>query len=79
MRSFEIYGKWSVQRTSIDTHTCVQCSHNSVGLAQARPNYAVMDYLLYLIVSNFDWLHNSKCVIITCFPRNQFVLWAIPN
>ena len=54
MRSFEIYGKWSVQRTSIDTHTCVQCSHNSVGLAQARPNYAVMDYLLYLIVSNFD-------------------------
>ena len=38
MRSFEIYGKWSVQ-TSIDTHTHAQCSHASVGLAQARPNH----------------------------------------
>ena len=40
MRSFEIYGKWSVQaskQASIHTHTCTQCSHASVGLAQARP------------------------------------------
>ena len=36
-RSFKIFGKWSVQ-ASIDTHTRAQCSHASVGLAQARPN-----------------------------------------
>ena len=28
------------KRTSIDTHTCEQCSHASVGLAQARPNHS---------------------------------------
>ena len=42
MRSFKVYGKWSVQaskQASIDTHTCAQYSHASVGLAQARPNY----------------------------------------
>ena len=41
MRSFEIYGKWSVQaskQTSKHTHARAQCSHASVGLAQARPN-----------------------------------------
>ena len=31
--------KQTNQQTSIDTHTCAQCSHASVGLAQARPNY----------------------------------------
>ena len=30
IRSFKIYGKY--------THTSAQCSHTSVGLAQARPN-----------------------------------------
>ena len=39
MHSFEIYGKWSVQTTnkqaSINTHTHAQCSHTSVGPAQA--------------------------------------------
>ena len=38
MRSFEIYGKWSVQ-TSIDTHTHAQWGHASMGLTQARPNH----------------------------------------
>ena len=33
----KFYNKWSVQ-TSKHTHTCVQCSHASVRLAQARPN-----------------------------------------
>ena len=33
----EIYGKWLVQ-ASIDTHTPVQCSHASVGLAQTHPS-----------------------------------------
>ena len=28
------------KQASIDTYTCVQCSHASVGLAQARPNYS---------------------------------------
>ena len=44
MRSFEIYGKWSVQ-ASIGTHTLPQCSHASVGLTQACPN------------KNIDWIH----------------------
>ena len=44
MRSFEIYSKWSVQANKqaskqTYTHTRAQCSHASVGLAQARPNY----------------------------------------
>ena len=47
MRSFEIYGKWSVQaskQASKHTHARAQCSHvtlyiASVGLAQARPNH----------------------------------------
>ena len=42
MRSFKIYGKWSVQankQASKHTHTHAQCSHASVGLTQARPNY----------------------------------------
>ena len=42
MRSFEIYGKWSVQaskQASKHTHARAQCSHTSVGLAQARPKY----------------------------------------
>ena len=37
IRSFKIYGKWSVQ-ASKHTHALLQCSHASVGLAQARPN-----------------------------------------
>ena len=41
MRSFKIYGKWSVQ-ASKHTHARAQCSHASVGLAQARPNNQFM-------------------------------------
>ena len=44
MRSFAIYGKWSVQtkkKTSKQAYT--QCSHTSVGLTQARPNYVVIE------------------------------------
>ena len=38
-RRFECaYLKFTVSGRSIDTHTCAQCSHASVGLAQARPN-----------------------------------------
>ena len=39
MRSIKIYGKWSVQASKqANIHTRAQCSHASVGLAQARPN-----------------------------------------
>ena len=34
--------KFPVSGRSIDRHTRVQCSHDSVGLAQARPNYIVL-------------------------------------
>ena len=34
----KISGKWSVH-SRLDRHTRAQCSHASVGLAQARPNY----------------------------------------
>ena len=51
MRSFEIYDKWSVQankqaskQASKHTHARAQCSHTSVGLAQARPNYLQILY-----------------------------------
>ena len=42
MRSFKIYGIWPQAdiHTHIHTYTQLpQCSHASVGLAQARPNY----------------------------------------
>ena len=51
-------------------HVCISV----VVMVVVNCNYAVMNYLLYLIVSNFGQLHNSKYVIITCFPRNQFLL-----
>ena len=39
-------------QASIDTHTRAQCSHASVGLAQAHPNQQLesqlASYLLYL-------------------------------
>ena len=38
MHSCKVYGKWSVQARKY-TQACVQWSHDSVGLAQARPNY----------------------------------------
>jgi len=38
MRSFKIYGIWL--QTDMHTHDFRKCSHVSVGLAQARPNYA---------------------------------------
>ena len=34
------------KRTSIDTHTRAQCSHASVGLAQARPNHMTIFLML---------------------------------
>ena len=34
-RLFKIFGIWP--QTDIHTHACAQCSHASVGLAQARP------------------------------------------
>ena len=37
MCSFIIYGIWP--QASKHTHARAQCSHASVGLAQARPNY----------------------------------------
>ena len=36
-RLFKIFGIWP--QTDIHTHACAQCSHTSVELAQARPNY----------------------------------------
>ena len=33
--------KFTVSDQSIDTHMCVECSHASVELTQARPNHTV--------------------------------------
>ena len=57
MCSFEIYDKWPVQ-TSIDTHTLPQCSHASVGLAQARPNYAQKNAWVDSEIFA-DWFHKE--------------------
>ena len=51
MRSFKIYSKWSIQasnQASKHRYTCVQCSHASVGLAQAGPKNA-LSFALKLI------------------------------
>ena len=55
IRSIKIFGIWPHVRTYADRQTytrVLQCSHASVGLAQARPNYGyrplsmpIMDYL----------------------------------
>ena len=41
MQSFKIYGIWpqASKQASRHTHNFRKCSHTSVGLAQARPNY----------------------------------------
>ena len=42
IRSIKIFGIWPHVRTYADRQTytrVLQCSHASVGLAQARPNY----------------------------------------
>ena len=56
MRWFEVYGKWSVQ-TNKHTYTLLQCSHASVGLAQARPNQE------HLYVKNHASHKNATCTI----------------
>ena len=58
MRSFNIYGMWSVQ-ASKHTHACAQWSHASVGLAQARPKQEV-DWLLRWVA--VESLTHYRCV-----------------
>ena len=56
MRLFKIYGKWSVQASkpaSKHTDTHAQCSHTSVGLAQACPNYHCHSYLTLFLNYKF--------------------------
>ena len=71
MRSFEIYGKWSVQANK-HTLTLLQCSHASVGLAQARPNKFVDSISSYLDcpVSN-AWRINTS---FSCTSNNCIYL-----
>ena len=38
MRSFKFPDMVASKQASKHTHTCAQCSHASVGLAQAHPN-----------------------------------------
>ena len=52
MRSFKIL--WYVVGPNIDTHTQAQCSHASVGLAQAHPNYNLQCCVpLYVLLQEF--------------------------
>ena len=74
MRSFEIYGKWSVQaskQASIDTHTCAQCSHASVGLAQARPNK------FFILKENFPFKNFPYITCVGCKKRQKW-WWTRP-
>ena len=66
MRWFKISGKWSVQ-ACIDTHTRVQCSHASVGLAQARPSIKWESYSKYLQTQIHWW---NKGLSFTLLPRD---------
>ena len=52
--SFEVYGKWSVQT---DSHTRAQCSHASVGLAQAHLNHGVVRTTVHVHI----YLINRMC------------------
>jgi len=50
IRSIKIFGIWPHVRTQTDRHTythVLQCSHASVGLAQARPNLLYQPLLSY--------------------------------
>ena len=49
-RSFKIYGIWP--QASKHTHARAQCSHTSVELAQARPNY---NFVFAVYISHFNW------------------------
>ena len=58
--------KFTVQtnkRTSIDTHTLPQCSHTSVGLAQARPSkcYIISSLISEAHVGLCWWLLGWQC------------------
>ena len=53
--------KQTNKRTSIDTHTLLQCSYASVGLTQARPNKHDKWYVCHWLAT-YSWWHPSlKC------------------
>ena len=51
----EIFECVCMVHRSIHTHTCAQCSHASVGLAQAHPNYWGAGYN----INHFSYNHGS--------------------
>ena len=57
---FSVYGRKQTDRqTDIHTHTRVQCSHASVGLAQAHPNYC----------GHLNFNHPNTPVIRMCWTK----------
>jgi len=83
MRSFKIFSIWpQTDKTGIHTHAHAQCSHASVGLAQARPNYPPALTIYYTHI-----LHTAQLVLntfVTCqwvsnydhFPREWETYWT---
>ena len=70
MRSFKIYGKWSVQtnqQTNKHTHTHAECSHASVGLAQAHPNHGDPNVHTHTQIMVMTQLLNTLCEVCVCW------------
>ena len=59
---FLVYGhKQTSKQASRHTHARAQCSHTSVGLAQARPNYLIIYLpLVYLELSFYDQFYRFQ-------------------
>ena len=74
MHSFKVYSKWSVHSRT-HTHACAECSHSSVGLAQAHPNKSrnIATWHLWVkicMLQNNSW--NDTCIVNKCCCLDQF-------
>ena len=76
--SFKIFGIWpqTDRQTYIHTHTHAQCSHASVGLTQARPNYG---YNIHGIISDDPSFGASLPFSRKCGIETNAVLLGRPN
>ena len=63
--------KQASKQASKHTHACAQCSHTSVGLAQARPNKSP-DGTAFPLQANPIWgMLTIICIISLCNEANR--------
>ena len=86
MHWFKIYGIWpqacKSKQASKHTHTLLQCSHASVGLAQVHPNYTLSVILASFPDSHTANFHHSQWEseneTTVCLSANLVALWITP-